>query len=99
MPTRLNLVVVRVADLERSAAFYRSMQVSLVKERHGAGPDHYSADLVGVVVELYLRRSESEATTQTRLGFLVEKLDDVLSAWQASRGELIPAAKKLPWGG
>ncbi len=98
MPTRLNLVVIRVADLERSAAFYRSMQVSLVKERHGAGSDHYSADLGGVVVELYLRRSESEATTQTRLGFFVEKLDDVLSACQASGGQLIAAAKDSPWG-
>jgi predicted enzyme related to lactoylglutathione lyase len=98
MPTRLNLVVIRVADFERSASFYRSMQMPLTKERHGAGPDHYSVDLGGVVMELYPRRSEAEATTQTRIGFVVDKLDEVLAASQASGGQLIAAAKDSPWG-
>ena len=98
MATRLNLVVIRVADLERSASFYRSMQMPLTKESHGAGPDHYSVDLGGVVMELYPRRSEAEATTQTRIGLVVEKLDDVLAVCQASGGQLIAAAKDSPWG-
>jgi catechol-2,3-dioxygenase len=44
---RINLIVIRVSDIDRSAAFYRALGLVLVKERHGTGPEHYSADLKG----------------------------------------------------
>ncbi len=98
MPAKLNLVVIHVANLQESASFYSSLGLSLVRERHGTGPEHYSADLGGTVLELYPRRSESEGTAQTRLGFSVNGLDGILAACLSSGGRLVAAAKDSPWG-
>lgn len=41
---RLNLVVLRVADLDRAAAFYRLLGFEFTKHAHGSGPEHYASD-------------------------------------------------------
>jgi lactoylglutathione lyase len=98
MVTRLNLVVIRVADLERSAQLYQSLGLALIKEHHGGGPEHYSANVHGTILELYPRRSESEQTSQVRLGFCVESLDKVLDSIQKSGGRVLSTARDSPWG-
>jgi catechol 2,3-dioxygenase-like lactoylglutathione lyase family enzyme len=49
----MNLVVIRVADLERSREFYSTLGLDLTLEKHGTGPLHYSCEMNDVVVELY----------------------------------------------
>jgi len=91
-------VVIRVADLEQSVRFYQFLGLPLVKEHHGGGLEHYSADLQGTILELYPRRSESEQTSRVRLGFSVDSLDEALSSIQKSGGHIISGAKDSPWG-
>ena len=95
---KLNLVVIRVADLERSADFYRSLGLSLVKERHGSGPEHYSAEIQGTVLELYPRQSEAEETRHVRLGFAIEDLDEVVGGIHECGSRVISSAKDSPRG-
>lgn len=45
---RLNLIVLRVADIDRAAEFYRLLGVEFTKHAHGSGPLHYAADSNGL---------------------------------------------------
>jgi catechol 2,3-dioxygenase-like lactoylglutathione lyase family enzyme len=66
---RLNLLVLRCRDIVATRAFYEGMGIGLLftQEQHGAGPDHYSAQLDGgLVLELYPAKGD---TDNTRLGF------------------------------
>ncbi|KXP08732.1 VOC family protein [Tsukamurella pseudospumae] len=50
----LRVLVIYVADVEASAAWYRSaLGVRWTRERHGDGPPHMSAEIGGVLLELY----------------------------------------------
>lgn len=95
---KLNLVVIRVDDLEASRRFYSAIGLRLAEERHGSGPPHYSADLDGVVVEFYPRSANLDRTSPTRLGFSVQDVDEVVAACQNAGGRVITPAKDSPWG-
>jgi lactoylglutathione lyase len=79
MNPQLSLVVLRVADIERSKNFYAIFGLNFVREQHGSGLEHYAAVLNGTVVELY-PCGANRPTTGIRLGFLVRSLKDVLAA-------------------
>jgi catechol 2,3-dioxygenase-like lactoylglutathione lyase family enzyme len=74
----LNLCVIRCEDIEVAARFYRTIGLDLVKEKHRTGPTHYAAELGRLVFEIYPLGKRSP-TTETRLGFDVVSVDDVLS--------------------
>lgn len=98
MRVKLNLVVIRVDDLESSKRFYSAIGLTLTEERHGNGPRHYSADMDGVVVELYPRSEKQERTQQTRLGFAVPNVNETVTACQDSGGRMITPPQDSPWG-
>lgn len=91
MTAALDLLVLRVADLERSRRFYEALGLVFVEERHGSGPVHLAATLEsGLVVELYPVTGDAPPDTQTRLGFTVGSRSAVLSALRG-RGFAVPA--------
>ena len=98
MSVKLNLMVIYVADLEASKRFYESIGLRFAKERHGSGPEHYSADLEGVIIELYPLSPRANQKNQSRVGFSVQNVDDVVAGCQSSGGRLITAVKDSPWG-
>ena len=100
MATKLTLVVIRVAELEKSVEVYRALGLPLVKEQHGKSPEHYSATVAETTLELYPLTSDSEKTRSTRLGFSVDhgRLDEVLSVVQSFGCLLILTPKESPWG-
>ena len=55
--SRLNLVVLRVADIERSAAFYRLLGLDFIKHAHGSGPTHYASESDGFVFDVTSKNS------------------------------------------
>lgn len=64
----VRLLVLYTNRLEECRAFYASLGLSLVVERHGAGPTHYAAILPdGCVIELYPAKSAERATGRIRL--------------------------------
>ena len=80
---KLTLFVLRVADLERSRAFYACLGLDLISEKHGNGPHHYSCRLADTVMELY-PDSPQQPRSNVRLGFqatkeTVERLKVLLS--------------------
>ncbi len=96
---RVNLVVLRVADIDRAAAFYRLLGFDFVKHAHGTGPQHYASDAGGVVFELYPATAEQGVSSSTRIGFAVAHVDDAaakLSAFSGAR--LVTAPKDSEWG-
>ena len=83
---KLNLLVLRVEDLEASRTFYAALGLDLVPEKHGDGPLHLSCDLQGTVMELYPRSREMRPTS-LRLGFRVTRaaLDRLTSSGSSPR--------------
>lgn len=74
---RLNLVVLRSDRLEVLKRFYEAIGLAFVPEKHGRGPDHFSASMGGLVLELYPSGKEIEGG-DLRLGFGVRKIDEVV---------------------
>ncbi|MBL4846145.1 MAG: XRE family transcriptional regulator [Planctomycetes bacterium] len=68
---RMNLLVLRATDVERSRTFYEGIGFNLRKERHGKGPLHYSCDSGSGVFEIYPCRRGTESVGDLRLGFVV----------------------------
>ena len=91
---RLNLVVIRVADIERAAAFYRAIGLTFERHAHGSGPEHLAAETAGGVFELYPATPSQPVDPSTRTGFAVTDVDATL----ASIGTPPAAAKASPWG-
>jgi hypothetical protein len=98
-PPRLNLLVLRVADLDRAAAFYRLLGFEFVKHAHGRGPEHYATETNGFVFELYPATAEQPASSSTRIGFAVQDVDETAARLGAATGaKLVSASKDSEWG-
>lgn len=95
----LNLVVLRVSDLECSAAFYRHLGLRFKKHQHGNGPVHFSAETPGGVFELYPLSKTSAATSSTRIGFRVPSVDAVMAQFRPiSAASIISEPQASEWG-
>ena len=94
----LNLVVLRVGDLERAVEFYSKLGLRFAKHRHGNGPEHFTAELPGAVFELYSLAADGPPTIGTRVGFRVASVDAVLAALPKQAGVIVSPAKDSEWG-
>ena len=77
----LSLIVLRVSDVEHSAAFYSVIGLSFQCEQHGSGPKHFSTTIGNTVLELY-PASERFPATALRLGFIVDSVNATLSKYR-----------------
>jgi catechol 2,3-dioxygenase-like lactoylglutathione lyase family enzyme len=73
---RLDYVVLRCADLARSRRFYEALGLRFEEQQHGRGAPHLSANIGGVVLELYPLSTRSSAGL--RFGLRVQDLALVL---------------------
>jgi catechol 2,3-dioxygenase-like lactoylglutathione lyase family enzyme len=98
-PSRLNLVVLRVCDIEPSAAFYRLLGLEFTRHSHGSGPQHYASEANGFVFELYPASPEQPVSASTRIGFAVADVDASAALLSAVPGDrMVSAPKDSPWG-
>ena len=96
---RLNLVVLRVADIDRSAAFYRLLGLEFTKHAHGSGPLHYASDSSGFVFELYPASPEQPVSPSMRIGFAVADVDEAVSKLVAeASARVVTPARDSEWG-
>ncbi len=93
---RLNLLVLRCRDPERSRAFYEAFGLSFAKHRHGSGPEHYAHEDDRGVLELYPATSP-DAGNLTGLGFSAPDLPPLRDALSALGFEPKPIGDN-PWG-
>ena len=74
----INLIVLKVQNIERSKIFYSQFGLIFQSEQHGNGPQHYSCIINGLVFELYPASTNLNNPTQNiRLGFHVENLSQL----------------------
>lgn len=71
--TSLNLIVLRSPRLDALKLFYEAIGLRFVPEKHGRGPDHFSATSGAVLLELYPSGKEADVS-DLRLGFGVPDL-------------------------
>lgn len=52
----MNVFVIKTTRLEAVLAFYKTLGLIFVEEKHGKGPTHYACESNGVVFEIYPAR-------------------------------------------
>lgn len=92
----LSLLVLKTPRLDDLRRFYVALGLTLTEERHGSGPRHYSAQVGGVVLELYPLVGDTTKAT-TRLRFAVDHLAGVMQVLRAS-GFSVSEPQVTPWG-
>lgn len=85
MKLSLNLLVLRCKDLEVTRRFYEHLGLIFSKEQHGKGPEHYSWENAGFVLELY-PVIKDQAPDQVRVGFSTHLLADIAGNIRHSSG-------------
>ena len=82
--TSLSLLVLRTAKIGACLEFYKGLGLTMVEEKHGKGPVHYSSSSNGITIEIYpetqKNSTESRAERTIRLGFMVESLAAILES-------------------
>lgn len=75
---QLALIVIRCKDLETSRIFYEQLGLTLIAEKHGTGPKHYSTKLGQTVLELY-PSAAGQGKDNVRLGFKLANIQNILN--------------------
>ncbi|MEI8379326.1 MAG: VOC family protein [Planctomycetota bacterium] len=96
LPT-LALIVIRVANIDQSAEFYSKLGLHFERESHNNGPEHFACTLGGTVLELY-PATDKYLPTQTRLGFVVTSVVNVVDTCRNAQIEIVSEPKDSPWG-
>ena len=94
----LNLVVLRSSDITRASAFYTRLGLHFTLHRHGKGAEHFAAELLGGVFELYTQTADTPTTLGTRICFTVPSVDAVIAALSDYPGAVVSAPKDSEWG-
>ena len=97
MEASLNLVVIRVSDLDRAQQFYEALGLRLSREQHGSGPEHLVTQSSGVVFELYPLGTKP-STAGVRLGFQVASVSDSFAAVKRLGADVQTPPAESPWG-
>lgn len=95
---KLNLVVLKSADISLATKFYRCLGLHFEKHRHGNGPEHYSAELPGGVFELYPLDGPVNSSRGTRIGFSVPDVDAAVEALVGYTGAVVSTPCESDWG-
>jgi len=93
-----NLLVIRSPNIDRAIVFYEKLGLRFERHAHGKGPEHFASETDGFVFEIYPQRGETETTTNTRIGFNVDSVDDVLEALAELSIDIVSPAKDSQWG-
>jgi hypothetical protein len=93
----LGLLVLRSVDVDRAVNFYSALGIEFRSEKHLDGPHHYSAEVNGMVIEIYPSASpttiERGGIADVRLGFEVDDLSATVAALIAHGGSIVSEAK------
>lgn len=83
--------------MELSKDFYSSIGLTFRREKHGAGPAHFSTQIGNTIFELY-PASERFPATPSRLGFTVASVESVLNQWRAASYQVLSEPQESPYG-
>ena len=97
-PPIVNLIVLRSPDIHKAVRFYQAMGMVFSLEQHGNGPKHYSSSSNGFVFELYPLTANRSPTSSTRLGFIVDSVDEIVPLLHVAGAELVTPPHDSEWG-
>ena len=97
MTLNLNLIVLRVKDIDASARFYAALGITFKREQHGRGPIHLTGEAGQVLLELY-PAGQGACSEAVRLGFSVCSLEGMLESIAAAGGTVVSEPKPGPGG-
>ena len=89
---KIDFVVFYSENIEHSKDFYELLGLSFKKEKHGEGPEHYAAELGGVVLEIY---PSKWAVPSESIGFSVWGLDSIIDK---TKNYVLKRPQKTPFG-
>ncbi len=78
---KLSLLVMRCKNIDTSKLFCESLGFQFQREKHGNGPEHYSAEIDGFVFELYPNKGV-EPMDNTRIGFKIDNLNTLIKNFE-----------------
>jgi catechol 2,3-dioxygenase-like lactoylglutathione lyase family enzyme len=100
--TSLSLLVLRTTRVVACLEFYRSLGLTLVEEKHGRGPVHYSSSSNGIIIEIYPETQNSmmelRSDRTVRLGFTVESLVATLESLETLGARVLRSPAITRWG-
>ena len=95
----LKLLVLKTRQVERLRAFYQAIGIELAEEKHGDGPWHFAGQAGDAILEVYPLPSAAKTEDATiRLGFVVEKLAEVVQALRDAGAAVVHEPKETAWG-
>jgi len=95
----LSLIVLKTRQLDTLRKFYTSLGINLIEEKHGKGPVHYAGRIDDTVMEVYsLSEKDTQPDATTRLGFTVEKLEEVMEALKLLGTCIVTEPQVTEWG-
>lgn len=94
----INLVVLRVPDLDTAVRFYSAIGLLFHRHAHGAGPEHCAAEIGKSVFEIYPLGPKDNPTTSTRVGFDVTNMDEAIALATQAGGRVVSSPKDSEWG-
>jgi predicted enzyme related to lactoylglutathione lyase len=96
---QFNLIVLRVADIDRSSQFYTQLGISFEKHRHGTGPVHCVAVMSEIVFELYPASKTHPVTSSVRIGFKIQDIAHTITQLGAFDGwQVVSPVSNSEWG-
>jgi predicted enzyme related to lactoylglutathione lyase len=100
--TSLSLLVLRATRIGACLEFYRGLGLTLVEEKHGKGPVHYSSSSNGITIEIYPETqknlTDNRAERTLRLGFTVESLAATLKSLETVGATVLKPPSITQWG-
>ncbi len=98
-PPQLNLLVIRSKDIDRAATLYTGLLgLLMTKHSHNGGVEHYTSNVDGFIFEIYPLLEGQIPTTNTRIGFLIDTVDEYISDLVASGIEIVKEPYDSEWG-
>ena len=97
-PPIVNLIVIRSEDIEMAEKFYSNLGMLFCKEKHGTGPEHYAYCANGLVFEIYPLKENDHPTTNVRLGFDIDSVDDYINDISTLGGVVVTPPHDSEWG-
>ena len=95
--TRLNLVVLYTDDVKRLRDELSVFGLTFEQHQHGSGPVHFASEMDGCCLEIY-PASDTNPTTQTRIGLRVNDINQAMESAQAVNAVVKVEPKPSPWG-
>jgi catechol 2,3-dioxygenase-like lactoylglutathione lyase family enzyme len=98
----LSLLVLRTERIGACLEFYQGLGLTLVEEKHGKGPFHYSSSSNGITIEIYPETqknfTDNSAERSIRLGFRVESLVATLESLETLGATVLKPPSITQWG-